>query len=255
MVEVIAAQIAEVLGVVFLHMAAENIVTDRKSFRTALSHSLVFRSRRLRVSMAQVLSLKVDDKYLLVTSVRRPERVTPIGGVIRYFPSEVARLEGAIGFQNELDNNERYDLRGYIHGKDFVHFLRWFASGSGREQHALGREIIEEFKEIGIAGITRHMSNPEFIKDRIVHEGPSRVRNRDYWQYRYFEVCSLREEAESTRRLAGFIRSQAKKNPNLVLVSTAEIKRGRLHDGRIIGDSCGYLFSDQALGVPAPPLI
>jgi len=255
MVEVIAAQIAEVLGVVFLHMAAENIVTDRKSFKTALSHSLVFRSRRLRVSMAQVLSLRIDDKYLLVTNAKRRERVTPIGGVIRYFPSEVARLEGMIGFQNELDKDERYDLRGYIRGKDFVHFLRWFASGFGREQHAIGREIVEEFAEIGISAITRYMSHPEFVKDRIVHEGPTQVHNRDYWQYRYFEVCSLREEAESTRKLGDFIRSKVKRNSSLVLVSTEEIKRGRLNDGRIVGDSCGYLFSDKAHGVPAPPLI
>jgi hypothetical protein len=256
MIEIIAEKLAEVLGVVFLHTAAQHVVTDRKALKSALSHSIVFRSRRLRVSMAQVLSLKVDDKYLLIANVRRPERVTPIGGVVRYFPSEISKLEGEIGFKHELKGQgERYDLRGYVAGKNFGRFLRWYATGVGREQCALAREIDEEFNEIGVAAISDHVRRPEFIKERVVYEGPFEVKNREYWQYRFFEVCSLCEECDSSKRLADFIRSQVGKNPSLVLVSTDEMRNGRLQDGRIVGDSCGYLFSDSAQGIAAPPLV
>jgi hypothetical protein len=249
-------QIAEVFGVVFLHMAAEHVVTDRRALRTALSHSVVFRSRRLRVSMSQLLSLKIDDRFLLISNVRRPERLAPIGGVVRYFPSEVQTLEGKIGFKHELKKQgERYDLRGYLAGRNFVHFLRWYASGAGREQYAVAREIEEEFTEIGIPQISDYVKRPEFIRERIVHEGPAKITNRDYWQYRYFEIFKLREECDASSRLADFIRSKARRNPKLALVTTDEIRNGRFKDGRIIGDSSGYLFSDSAVGIAPPPLI
>jgi hypothetical protein len=251
----IAQTLAEVLGVVFLHTAAEHVVTDRKSLKTALSHTVIFRSRRLRVSMAQILSIKVRDKFVLIANTRRPERVTPIGGAVRYFPSEVPRLEGGIKFRHEFSKGpERYDLRGYLQGRHFVPFLRWYASGAGREQNSMVREIEEEFIEIGIPEISEYVKHPEFVKERIVHEGPFQEKDRDYWQYRFFEVYSLREESPDSARLADFIRKKAKSTQSLVLASTNEIRSGRLKDKRIVGDSCGYLFSDTAWGFPAPPL-
>src|ERR1035438_321405 len=256
MISLIAEKIAEVLGLVFLHSATEHVVTDRKAFKVALSHSLVFRGRHLRVSMAQILSIQVDDRCVLISNVRRPERVTPIGGAVRYFPSEVSSLEGKVGFRHELKKGgERYDVRGYLLGKQFVPFLRWYATGIGREQCTLAREIEEEFVEIGAPQISNYVKRPEFVKERVVHEGPSPVKNREYWQYRYFEVCSLREESDVSKQLADFIRTEAGRNSGLVLVSTDEIRQGRLADGRIIGDSAGYLFSDLAQGIEAPPLI
>jgi len=256
MVTYIAEKLAEVLGVVFLHTAAQHVVTDRKSLKSALSHSTVFRSRRLRVSMAQILAIKVDDRFLLINSVRRPERVTPIGGVVRYFPSAVQILEGEIGFRQELKKgDERYDLRGRLTGKNFARFLQWYVAGAGREQCALAREIEEEFNEVGIPEITSHVRRPEFVKERIVHQGPFEVKNRDYWQYRYFEVCCLREECDVSKGLADFIRSKAPGNSAFALVSTDEIRNGRLADGRIVGDSSGYLFGDNTEGIEEPPLV
>jgi CBASS immunity effector Cap15-like protein len=256
MLSLIAQKMAEVLGVVFLHTATENLVTDRKALKTALSHSVVFRSRHLRVSMAQILSLRIDDRFLLIANVRRPERVSPIGGVVRYFHSEVSRLEGEIGFVPELTKTgEKYDLRGRLQGKNFVHFLKWFATGAGREQWALAREIEEEFNEIGIPEINDYVRYPEFVKERVVHEGPSEVNKRDIWQYRYFEVLSLREESQRSKLLAEFIREKSRGNSKLVAVTTDDIRKGRLSDGRIIGDSAGYLFSGAAEGIEAPPLM
>ena len=256
MMTLIAEKMTEVLGVVFLHIATEHLVTERKMLKSALSHSTVFRSRRLRVSMSQLLSIKVDDKFLLIPSAKRGH-LTPIGGVVRYFPSEVSRLEGGVGFEHEYKKGpERYDLRGYVRGQNFHRFMRWYASGTGREQSALTREIEEEFIEIGIPSISSYVKRPEFVRDRIIHEGPSEIRNGGYWQYRYFEIFSLREESDVSRQLAEFIRSQVGKNPKLVLVTTAEIKKGITEDRcNFIGDSCGYLFSDSAHGIIPPPLL
>jgi len=255
MVAVIVEKLAEAFGAVFLHYAAEHVVTDKKAFASALSHSTVFRGRNLRVSMAQLLSIKIDDKHLVIQSKRRPQ-LTPIGGVVRYFPSESPCLEGTVRFRPEVTKgDEEYDLRGFLKGKDFSHFLRWYASGVGREHLALAREIEEEFIEIGIPKISDYVKRPEFVAIRAIHEGPYEVKNESYWQYRYFEILALEEQSDVSKELAAFIRSQSGKNPKLVLVATGEIKKGRTETGtHIIGDSCGYLFSDQAHGVRPPPL-
>ena len=255
MIPEIALKLAEALGVVTLHHATEHIVTEREALKRALSSYVIFRSRNIRVSMAQLLSLKIGDKHLLIQSVRRPQ-LTPIGGVVRYFPSEAGHLEGKVRFSPEFKKGpERYDLRGYVKGRHFVHFLRWYASSSGREQSALAREIEEEFVEIGIPSITDYVRRPEFAMDRAVHEGPDDLESESYWQYRYFEVLRLREESDVSKKLSDFIRSQAKRNAKLVLVTTAEIRKGRTDDGKhLIGDSCGYLFSDVRQGIKPPPL-
>jgi hypothetical protein len=255
MIEVIAEKLAEVLGVVFLHSAVQHAVTDRRTLATALSQSTVFRSRRLRVSMAQLLSLDAGQRFVLISSLRRPERVIPIGGAIRYFPSAIPQLEGDIQFTPEFDQlPERYDMRGFVYGRSFVPLLRWFATGTGRERLALAREIEEEMLEIGVTSIKKHLRRPEFELIRVVHEGPKRVPERDYHQYRLFEILKLREECPHSAALADFIRGQAERNPRMALVSTDEIRKGRLLDGRLVGDSAGYLYSESAVGVPPPPL-
>jgi hypothetical protein len=256
MLGLIAEKITESLGSLFMHFAAEQVVTNREVFIPALTHSIVFRSRPLRVSMAQILSIKIDDKFLLIRS-RRRSQYGPIGGVVRYFRSEASRLEGEIGFTPESKAGEdKYDLRGQLRGDHFARFLRWYATGAGRESATMAREIEEEFIEIGIPEIADHVRRPEFVRDRLIHEGPSEIRDRDYWQYRAFEVLSLREEADVSKRLADFIRTQAAKNPDLTLVSIADIKRGHAEGlTQPIGDSAGYLFSDAAHGIRPPPLV
>ena len=107
MVTAVLSKIAEVLGVVALHSWTEHVVLDRKMLMNALRHSSVLRSRRIRVSMAQILSIRVDEKYVLIDNIERLERVTPIGGVVRYFPSAVPVLENEIG---SLETGKRADF-------------------------------------------------------------------------------------------------------------------------------------------------
>ena len=250
MVTAILTKIAEVLGVVALHSWTEHVM-DRKMLMNALRHSSVLPSRRIRVSMAQILSIRIDEKYVLIDNVERPERVTPIGGVVRYFPSAVPVLETEIGFEPERKiGPDRYDLRGYLLGKEFANFLKWYGSGVGREQLALAREIEEEFIEIGLPQITGCLRRPEFVRKRVIYEGPYKSTKLKHWQYRQFEICELQEEAEVNKALASFIRSKAHRNSHFALVSEEEIAQGKTSDGRLIGSSAGYLFSGTAEGIP-----
>jgi hypothetical protein len=255
MISEIAQTLAEILGVITLHRATEQIVTEKEALKRALLSSVLFRSRNLRVSMAQLLSIKVGDKHVLIQNLRRPS-LSPIGGVVRYFPSEAAYLEGKVRFSPEFKKGpEKYDLRGYVKGRDFVRFLRWYASTVGREHSGLAREIEEEFTEIGVGNIVDYVRRPEFVLDRAVHEGPEELASAGYFQYRFLEIFSLREESAQSKKLADFIRAQARKNQKIVLATTSEIKKGRTDDGmHLIGDSCGYLFADARHGVKPPPL-
>jgi SMODS-associated NUDIX domain len=251
MISAAIAKIAEVFGVVALHRCTEHVIMDRNTLIRALSHSAIFRTRRIRVSMSQILSIKIGEQYVLIDNLEKPERVTPIGGVVRYFPTAAPILEMEIGFDPERKmGTKRYDLRGFLQGKEFANFLKWYAAGIGREQLGLAREIEEEFNEIGIPQISRYLRRPEFVRRRAVYEGPNEVPKLKHWQFRLFEVCELQEESDTSEALATFIRSKVGHNRHLVLANAEEIAHGKTSDGRLIGSSAGYLFSGKAEGIP-----
>jgi hypothetical protein len=252
MLSTISEKLAEVLGVAFLHSCTEHIVGNMRELSIALTHGSVYRSRQIRVSMAEILSIKNGDKYVLIDNINKPERVAPIGGVVRYFDSVAPMLEDKIEFEPEYKAGaRRYDLRGFIQGKNFSKFLRWYGTGIDREHSALAREIEEEFLEIGIRDITNVVRRPEFETSRIVFEGPKKVTAKQYWQYRQFTVYELREkQSDVSKILAHFIRSHLGKSRRLVSVSADEIRNGKTMDGRLIGNSAGYLFGGRAVGVP-----
>jgi hypothetical protein len=243
----------ETLAAVLLHQFFQHVVADRKMLLSALLHSTLFRSRRLRVSMSQILLFQIDGKYLLIKSAKRPS-LCPIGGVVRYFDTANKELRGPINFQPQLDGDkEKYDLRGFFNGRNFAHFLRWYAAANGREQYALAREIEEEFNEIELPEITQYVSRLEFIKERLIHEGPKYKEREGYWEYRQFEIYRLEEECDTSKRLADFMRSKAGVHPALRLVDTDEICRGQTRDGAFtIAGSCGYLFGDCPTAMEPP---
>jgi hypothetical protein len=131
--------------------------------------------------------------------------------------------------------------------------LRWYETGLGREQFGLAREIEEEFLEMGANRIKQFIRRPEFVLEREVREGPIAVPSHGYWQCRFFQVLQLEEQSEASKKLATSNRMESKKNPHMVLVTSEEIRQGRLKDGRLIGDSCGYLFSHLPEGAPPTP--
>src|SRR5262245_28565202 len=99
-----------------MHHATENVITHRKSLMIALSSATIFRARRIRVSMSQLLSVQVGEKYLVAPSARG--MLTPIGGVVRFFPSELSHLVGRVHFKPEISKGpEQYDLRGFVNGR------------------------------------------------------------------------------------------------------------------------------------------
>ncbi|HTI20078.1 MAG TPA: hypothetical protein VL652_03750 [Kutzneria sp.] len=108
----------------------------------------LFRSRRpqeLRVCCAAVLRVREDDRIVLVESAARPGAFAPPGGVLR-LSEPLAHL----GFAADDDHH----LRGSLPTRSIEGFVRWFESGTGREdgEECLRRALAGVLAEFGVPG-------------------------------------------------------------------------------------------------------
>jgi ADP-ribose pyrophosphatase YjhB (NUDIX family) len=107
--------------------------------------------REVRVSMASLLRIQDDDRYILVHSPYRPDSYGPPGGVIKYHPAARPALD-RLRFREELrvDQRMRSDLRGFLPGRALPGFVRWFDRQEDRESalECVRRELAEELAEI-----------------------------------------------------------------------------------------------------------
>ncbi len=206
--------------------------------------------------MAALLSVTQDDRFLLIRSHYRQEVFGPIGGVFKYYPTARNALD-LYGFSpqrrpGDFGEDLRSDLRGFIPGRSMPNFLRWFVSGKQREVEPLTREIREELDEIGL----RHYESREpykFDLIRTIYEGPTGVPGEAYLQFRFLQIYRLDYSCETGRSLTEHLFSQASQNPNLIAVTSAEIRRRRANSGEFIGEHSAYLIGDRRTGIePAP---
>jgi hypothetical protein len=250
----LATELLSTLGFKIGEKAVEEAVLNRQPLIRLLKCSSIYRSRRLRISFSELLSVKNGAKFLLIRNAKRPQQFGPIGGTVRYFPDAAGKLHGELSFSDEaVSGTDAGDLRGYIEGRHFGALLKWFNTGEGREIRALTREIQEELREVGLEKLLPSTIPFEFRLIRRVHEGPTKVRGRDYWQYRLFSVFRFYDHDEAAVRFMNELLSSASECKHLLLASIDEIKVGRSKTGELIGDHSGYLFSKNRVGVEPPP--
>ena len=247
-------KLTELIGVEALHQSVQVVLKNRRAFAACLKAGVILRQSKLRVSFSELLRCIDGDEFLVIRSVKRPERFGPIGGVIRANKKGRITLESAHGFEFECkDGLEKYDLRGYINGKDFLKVLRWFYAQDGREQYALSREIVEELDETGLKELAANIGRLDLRLARIVYEGPSAVRGTDYRQYRLFHIYDIEDNDEGTAKFKKDLLKATSKHPDFLRVTREEILKGRSRQGFLLGDHCGYLLSDRPGGGGPPP--
>ena len=243
-VGVISALLLAALGAAFKH---------RRYLKPALRCVLFCRNKKLRVSMAAILSIRRDARYILIRLRHRPERFGPIGGVYKYYPSALCQLDQC-GFTPQVrDQDMRNDLRGFIQGKNLPSFMRWFLSGKNREVEPLTRELIEELEEIGLTGKAKSIGAPQYELLKDVYEGPEDVPGVGYMQFRYFRVYQFSPGDLKGEELTDTLFAETEHNPDLIAVTIEEILKRRAASGDVIGTHTGYLVSDQRTGPEAPP--
>ncbi len=197
----------------------------------------------VRVSMAAIMKVEANGKYLLIQNARRPESYSPIGGVFKYDPSSVEDLD-KLGFVGEVhDNSMAYDLRGHMPFENCKKFLTWFLAGQGREsnEQCLNRELQEEFREIGLlldisqlslkyVNIRNVVEEPEY--DEGIHKNQLRLQQ-------VFDIAGL--DVDQLFVQARSLGCEQK----LLMASKEEVIRGRSESGAIIGGHTAYLFDKK----------
>ena len=107
-----------------------------------------FQRRELRISIAYLMRIEVDGKYLLIKNDRGQNGFQPVGGVYKYFyPEGYMELQQIGVFTDnciDIDEHSRHDLRCTLDDrKKLSKFLKWFDSGKQREKDPW-REFYEE---------------------------------------------------------------------------------------------------------------
>lgn len=121
-------------------------VLDRTTAMAVLKASTLHRRSVVRVSIAYLVSVQVDDTYLLVRGGRIRTQFQPVGGV---FKTDLTPHELYSRFRAEPDNRFRQDevsesdLRIRLPGAELQALLTWFRRGLDREVLPL-REFYEE---------------------------------------------------------------------------------------------------------------
>ena len=214
-----------------------------------------YRSKKLRVSMAAIVRIKIDGKYLLVRNRHRQGCFGPLGGVLKHYESANSFLE-KIEFSPEekagIDADLKDDLRGFIFGARFGDFLLWFESQMDREIgiDALRRELREESREAQFdLTVEDKLFSLSFQRLRSVNEGPCVPASVSYPQYRNIEVFAPREDDKFREFVEAMKSPTNAESRHFCLVTKQEIDRGRIGagygefiDGMEILPNVSYLF-------------
>ena len=225
----------------------------RKYLGIAINCYLFSRNKKIRVSMAAMLVIRRENKFLLIRNHHRPELFGPIGGVFKYYASAVERLDHCGFTPQNRDQDMNKDLRGYLIGKKLPGFLEWFFSGKNREVESLSREIREELQEIKYEIGLDNITGLQFDLVKSIIEGLDKVPGVDYLQLRYFDVYRLCRDDPKCDNLTEKLFEQLGKNPDAIAVTANGIFRRRSFSGEVISGHAGYLISDSKIG-EAPPI-
>ena len=230
------------------------LYNQREYFLPNLLCTTFYRNKLVRISLATILHLRNDNnQFLLIRMRRRPEWFGPLGGVIKYYPS--AQLEDKFEFQSYPKQTDLSDdLRGFVPGRHFVKFMKWFRSYRDREVESVTRELIEELTEIGLADLAETVQVLPLSLVRRVQGGIQRVPSKeDFYQFRYIEVYKLNPEDRNGRSLTEKLFAAAEQNAELITVTADEIKQRRAKTGEPIGVHSGYLIGRTRTGPEPPP--
>lgn len=137
------------------------------------------RNRLVRISVSYLFRIKVDSRYLLISSSRWPGTYAPIGGVYKRLPGSKSYLDRLKVLDDDchaIDDSSSGDLRIRVPGRNVVRFLRWFERNEDRELSPW-REFHEEmvapghvsaatFPYIFHRHLSRHWTYPRWSKER-----------------------------------------------------------------------------------------
>ena len=181
------------------------------------------RSEYVRFSISALVRIQVGSEYLLVRGHRFADRYQPVGGVLKRLPDsagDIAALKPLPDNMFTEDDENRDDLRLRIHGKHLRRFLKWYASGRGRETGPW-REFHEELVAPGILG---HRDFPHALFQHVGQHSPG-IQPGEHGQgleCRIAEIYSLHPSREQHAALVEL--KQHKEDERFAWVDDAAIR-------------------------------
>lgn len=148
--------VSAVLGVSLTGVYSVIRSFDRITWWSVVKAGTIYRRSPVRVSMAYLVCIRVEDEYLLVRGNRIRTQFQPVGGV---FKTDLTASDLYARFRAEPDNRfkpdleSQGDLRLRLPGGSLQKFLRWFRRGSEREILPT-REFYEELVVPGVIDST-----------------------------------------------------------------------------------------------------
>lgn len=151
-----------------------------------------YRRTSIRLSIAYLYRIKVNDKYLLVKN-SRDGNWQPVGGVYKTLPGsekmfDKLEVQADRVFETEKGIAKR-DLRVHVMGENVIPFLRWFDLGEDREL-APWREFCEE-----LITTTKTLNAENFRYINYNYKGrvttpiiKLKVGGRGYFQYDIYDL-------------------------------------------------------------------
>ena len=141
----------ELVGGILLYGLLE-LLKNVTRFKFYFQTQFLFRNVDIRLSIAYLFTIKIDNQYLLVKS-RTRNYFQPVGGAFKTLPGSEKIFKKLKVKPDRLIETEhgiaKGDLRVYVKGINVIEFLEWFNSKEDRETSPW-REFCEELLSTNI---------------------------------------------------------------------------------------------------------
>lgn len=247
---------AVTLGIYFLGIAWLSILYTTilalftNEIKSGIKSIITFfkRNKQIRISYSYLFRIQYKNLHLLVRDEQGRNDYHPVGGVYKYYPSEIdieeafnGEYDGLYDINSDTDN----DLRLIIARKKIKAFNSWFNLSTGREAYT---NISREFKEELIS--TKLLSDTIFKTINYKYVGScsktdfnKRLKMK---QLRHYDIFTLRLTDEQKKQLDTL---KNRNNKRYIFASEKEIETGKVFYGGqtyLISDSSKYVLLKNA---------
>ncbi len=213
------------------------LVRNRKRLLLWLQIHKPFQKPDLRISIAYLLRIEVEGKYLLIKNDRGQNGFQPVGGVYKYFYPEGHKELQDLGVFTDncisVDAHSEHDLRCVIDNrKKLFKFLKWFDKGIHRETDPW-REFYEELVRSNILD-ERNFKYIQYEKVST-HEAP--ITYSSHFKIDEFLLADIYRPKFSAIQLEELKRLIRNPHPDILFATREEIVTGNSGNNLILPHS------------------
>ena len=235
----------------------KNIHKNQLSYK-AYFNMIFFPKRKIRVSMAALFRIIIEDKYLLITNIKH-RVIAPVGGVYKFFEpakvfiqDELKAKEERMALPNVDPKKYENDLRLIFPIGKLLKFLQWFDSGKGREWSPI-REFYEELIDSGLIEKSSIFYKIKFSKYNTIRDFTKSDSDKEGYHYslHHYDIFDVYLTDEQKNTLKQVVESTLKRfrsikafevPDGLFLATKDEIEKGQLSIGQKLGDNVRFIL-------------